>query len=530
MVERWKKPGIYGGRRIDAAGLRSQLCRICGCADHARYFGLRPAFWSRDGAHVYYLAADPSGHKGLWSVGAAGGTSTLVQPGIEAAALAPNGKLAFLKLGANEGLSLWISDGLGSPNAKRYDQGGWDHRSFSRGYVGFSPDGKSIGLWIATWSGASEFWVLPYPAGAPRRAFTFEDGVYPFQWMPDGRHVLFAGSLPGTIGSDIHVADLPSGHFVPLTKTTEDALSPAISPDAKRIAFTVAERDFDVMQFSPSDLKLIPMLASSRNDSNPAWSPTGSQLAFTSDRTGKETIWLRSFADGWERPLVSAQDLGRSWISSFSDLSFSGDGQRLAFSVSQSGGHSIYVFNSAGGPLVKLTSGSADERSPAWSPGEDTLAFATNSNGTWWLATASSSGGTPNLLRSLPSIHDLRWSPKGNLIACNTRDSLFLISPDGKETKATLPGQWLTFDWSKDGATLFGVVRSASGKRAVVKVEAETGHSIELGDLDLPPAAEIGRMSVAPKGDSIAIAVSKPRGDIWLLEGFPSAKSWFGLL
>jgi Tol biopolymer transport system component len=177
--------------------------------------------------------------------------------------------------------------------------------------------------------------------------------------------------------------------------------------------------------------------------------------------------------------------------------------------------------------LIKLTPGFADERAPAWSPGEETIAFATNVKGAWWLATASSSGGAPDLLRRVPSIRDLRWSPHGNLIACNTRDSLLLISADGRQVQATLPGDWLTFDWSKDGSHLIGIVRNRSGKRTVVKVEAEGGHALDLGDLDLPPAAEIGRMSMAADGESIAVAVSKPRGDIWVLQGFPGRRPFF---
>jgi serine/threonine protein kinase len=484
-------------------------------------------FWSEDGSHVYYLSTDDAGRKGLWSVGAAGGVPRLIRPNLEEAAIAPGGAFAYLQHEPEEGLSLWTSVRVDSPDSKRYDQSGWSSRSFSSGYLKFSPDGKSIGLWLASWAGASEFWVLPYPSGAPRRAFTFEDGVYPFQWMPDNRRILFGGVLPGTIGSDLHIADLWLGRFLPVTKTTQDALSPAISPDSKKIAFTIAEHDFDVMRLSVSDLKLTPLVASSRNDFSPAWSPVGSQIAFASDRTGNQKIWLRSLSDGWERPLVSAEDLGRSWISSFNDLSFSSDGQRLAFSASRAGGHSIYVFNSAGGPLIKLTPDSAEERSPAWSPGEDTIAFATNVKGALWLATASSSGGAPTLLRKFASIHDLRWSPHGDLIACNTGTALLMVSADGRETKSISPGQWLTFDWSKDGTHVFGLVRSLNGKRTVVKLDAATGNLVQLGDLDLAPAAEVGRMSMAPDGESIAVAVSKPRGDIWLLEGFPGSESLF---
>ncbi|MBV8812513.1 MAG: PD40 domain-containing protein [Acidobacteriaceae bacterium] len=349
--------------------------------------------------------------------------------------------------------------------------------------------------------------------------------------MPDGHRILFGGVLPGTIGSDLHTADVGSGHILAITKTTQDALQPAISPDSKRIAFTISEHDFDLLQFSVADPTLKPLLASSLNEFSPAWSPLGSQLGFVTDRMGLQQIWVKSVGDGWERPLVSPKDLGRSWISSFSDLSFSPDAQRLAFVASRAGTHSIYLFNYAGGPLIKLLTRTDEERAPSWSPDGNSLAFAVNKNGQWWLATASSGGNTtPSLLRQLPSIHDVRWSPTGNFIACNTRDTLFLISPDGHQMRAISIAQWITFDWQNDGATLIGVLRHADARRSLVSLDIESGAVRDISAVDLPSVAEIGRLSISRQSQQIAIAVSKPRGDIWMLEGFPGAESVLGRL
>ena len=488
-------------------------------------------FWSADGTRIFYLAGDESGASALWSVGATGGVPQRLRGNVKSASIGPNGALAYLAPESGDGLSLWIAPDAQSSNALKYRDSRWPYASFSNGHVSFSPDGKAIGLWLASWGGSSEFWVIPYPAGQPRRAFTFEDGIYPFHWMPDGHRILFGGVLPGTIGSDLHTADVGSGHILAITKTTQDALQPAISPDSKRIAFTISEHDFDLLQFSVADPTLKPLLASSLNEFSPAWSPLGSQLGFVTDRMGLQQIWVKSVGDGWERPLVSPKDLGRSWISSFSDLSFSPDAQRLAFVASRAGTHSIYLFNYAGGPLIKLLTRTDEERAPSWSPDGNSLAFAVNKNGQWWLATASSGGNTtPSLLRQLPSIHDVRWSPTGNFIACNTRDTLFLISPDGHQMRAISIAQWITFDWQNDGATLIGVLRHADARRSLVSLDIESGAVRDISAVDLPSVAEIGRLSISRQSQQIAIAVSKPRGDIWMLEGFPGAESVLGRL
>jgi Tol biopolymer transport system component len=480
-------------------------------------------FWSPDGTRIFYIGSDDAGESDLWSVGASGGAPQQLRKNVKAAAIGPNGALAYLAIESGEGLSLWVAPDARSSQAARYKNERWPYSSFSDGYVSFSPDGKSIGLWLASGRGSSELWTIPYPAaGEPRRALTSEDAVYPFHWMPDSRRILFGGVLPGTIGADLHIADLATGEIVPITKTTQDALQPAISPDAKHIAFTVSEHGFDLLQATLADPTLKPLLASSLNELSPAWSPVNSQLAFVTDRTGTPQIWVKSIDDGWERPVVSAKDLGRSWVSSFGDLSFSADGQRLAFTASRAGTHLIYLFNFAGGPLIQLLSQIEEERSPSWSPDGVSLAFALNRNGHWWLATASSSGNTtPSLIRQLPSIHDVRWSPAGNGIACNTRDALFLVSPDGQQIKTISNAQWVTFDWLKDGSGLVGILRHPDGSRFFASVDVATGSLRELGALNLPSLAEIGRISLSRQTQRIALAVSKPRGDIWMLEGFP---------
>ncbi len=478
-------------------------------------------FWSPDGTRLFYIGSEDSGASDLWSVGASGGSPQMVRRNVRSASMAPNGALAYLASESGEGLSLWTAPDAQSSQGVRYRENKWPYPSFSDGYVSFSRDGKSIGLWLASGRGSSELWTIPYPAGQPRRALTSENGVYPFHWMPDGRRILFGGVLPGTIGADLHIADVGSGEILPITKTTQDALQPTISPDAKHIAFTLSERDFDLFELTVADAALKPLVVSSLNELSPAWSPVNSQLAFVTDRTGTEQIWVKSVDDGWERPLVSPKDLGRSWVSSFGDLSFSADGQRLAFTATHAGTHPIYLFNYAGGPLVQLLSHIEEERSPSWSPDGNSLAFALNRNGQWWLATASSSGNTtPSLVRQLPSIHEVRWSPAGNLIACNTWDTLFLISPDGRQIKAISHAQWSTFDWQKDGSGLIGIVRNPDGRRFLTSLDSATGKTQQLHPLNLPSAAEIGRISLSRKTQRIALAVSKPRGHIWMLEGF----------
>ena len=488
----------------------------------------RQPFWSRDGSKVFYLAPDEKDVNSLWVIGASGGGASRLASDVAAAAVADDSTIAMLRPDANEGLALWMSRGSDANAAERFRASGLPHRSFTRGYLAFSPDGKSLGAWVATWSGESEFWVIPRAEGAARRAFAFADGIYPFSWMPDGRRIVFGGVMPGTSGADLHFVDLDSGRFEPITKTTQDAVQPAVSPEGQRIAFTVREHDFDLLELSAEGGGMRQVLASSRNETSPAWSPVGSQLAYATDRTGTSEIWLKSLQDDWERPLITEKDFGRKWISSFSDLAFSTDGQRLAFTISRAGGHSIYLFNSAGGPPIKLTTAQDEERSPSWSADGNWVAYATHAKGSWWLAKTSSGGnGAPALLAQFPAIREVHWSPSGGLIACSTRENLFLVSAEDNQTKLASKGEWLAFDWLKDGSAILGIERRPDGTRVLASLDVHTGLTKELGALDLPSTAEVERLSVAPDKRRMAVAISKPRGDIWMLEGFPGSRTYF---
>ena len=73
------------------------------------------------------------------------------------------------------------------------------------------------------------------------------------------------------------------------------------------------------------------MLATARNEFDPAWSPTGDQFAFVTDRSGTTEIWTRSRDGVWERPLVTAADFGASRTETLASLAFSPDGRTLAY-------------------------------------------------------------------------------------------------------------------------------------------------------------------------------------------------------
>jgi TolB protein len=104
-----------------------------------------------------------------------------------------------------------------------------------------------------------------------------------------------------------------------------------VAPGGSRIAYATEEVDFDLTLIAPDGQSRRTMLATARNEFDPAWSPAGDQFAFVTDRSGSIEIWTRSRDGVWERPIVTAKDFGDSRTETLASLAFSPDGRTLAY-------------------------------------------------------------------------------------------------------------------------------------------------------------------------------------------------------
>jgi TolB protein len=108
-------------------------------------------------------------------------------------------------------------------------------------------------------------------------------------------------------------------------------------------------------------------------DSDPAWSPDGSKIAFASNRDGRKSDIYVMDADGRNvRRLTRdpAEDCLPSW---------SPDGRRIAFTSYRDGKGEIYVVDVDGGNLRNLTNyPAANDIEPAWSPDGGKIAFVSD--------------------------------------------------------------------------------------------------------------------------------------------------------
>jgi Tol biopolymer transport system component len=415
--------------------------------------------------------------------------------------------------------------------------------------MAFSPDGARLGLSAVPRSVDVEpdkrgwqFWMLPLPDGPPYRRLQWWPNPAPraasFSWLPDSRRVLLSLTSITTPGSDLWLADVSTDRAWPVTRSPDSEFDPSSSPDGDQAVFTRGESDYDLVEVPLPGGPVRPLLASSRDESDPAWSADGNLFAYVTDRNGQPEIWLRS-REGQgrlDRPLITQRDFGDDLTIMLSSPSFSPDGQRVAY---QRNARKpiwplrIWISLTAAGAPTPLLPPSYEgyQSAPTWSPDGQWIAFTNWKEREWTLAKVRvGSGEGPVVLRTdgVPNASP-HWSPTNDWITWETDRGLQLVSPDGKNVRLLTEDQLIVHTWSKDGSAILGVKEADDRRLKLVSIDtrqedhaARTVRSRELADLgpSIPVNSQVRGLSVSADGRTIASSmVTRLHGDLWLVAG-----------
>ncbi|HJR07347.1 MAG TPA: Calx-beta domain-containing protein [Pyrinomonadaceae bacterium] len=139
---------------------------------------------------------------------------------------------------------------------------------------------------------------------------------------------------------------------------------------------------------------------------------------------------------------------------------------KIAFASERDGNYEIYTINPDGGGVARLTTNTASDREPTWSPDGTKLAFVSNRDGNAeiYVMTATGDASGFNLPTRLTNntADDLNpvWSPDGTKIAFvsgrSGNDEIFVVNASGGSPVNLTNNPFDDFDpsWSPDGAKL----------------------------------------------------------------------------
>ena len=112
-------------------------------------------------------------------------------------------------------------------------------------------------------------------------------------------------------------------------------------------------------------------------NTNPAWSPDGRSIGYTSWLTGFPDVIVSHLFEGRMSNPANGNSREQNFLPAFSP-----DGRRMAFNSNRDNNNDIYIVNVDGTGMRRLTNHPAIDTSPTWSPNGQQVAFTSDRTGT----------------------------------------------------------------------------------------------------------------------------------------------------
>jgi Tol biopolymer transport system component len=456
--------------------------------------------WSPDGRQIAFLRGFQ-----LFVIDAGGGEPRRVAPGLAASGVAaygpawsPDGTRIVFAGGEEDAQNMFprsseihvlrVSDGTVTALTTSQNE---------KVAPAWSPDGTAIVFAERVREEPRSELVVIASDGSGRRVLTrpqpleFDDQP---AWSPDGTSVAFVRGRAPTDGQHVFVVRRDGTGLRRLTQP-RSALPAYEGPvwlrDGQTVLFARRSADLD------DDLFVVDsgrggarrLTDNTVRDSDPAWSPDGSRIAFV--RTleygpvgrrdqNLELFVMRADGSGVRRlTRYRQEDVEPTW---------SPDGSRIAFSrrVGRTGLFAIHTIRTDGTGLRRVTAAlPGSPSSPVWSPDGRSIAF-TLDQGTAEipLYLVNANGARPRLVARVADMaQGPQWSPDGRLIAVTgltgcggpcVISALYVVRPDGSGLRKLADNMGGSLAWSPDGRWL------AVAAGPIVLLDPRSGATREL--------------------------------------------------
>ena len=226
------------------------------------------------------------------------------------------------------------------------------------------------------------------------------------EFKPAGT-ILYSSTPTRVRDWDLFTVPAAGGQVTQLTDTRDFEQNPQWSPDGQRILYTIGDvmSNIDVALMDADGSNAIRLTQHRESDKEACWSPDGSRIAFVSQRDGDIASWIMNVDGSEPRKLVQGRH--PSWAP---------DGRTIAFTSGQfEGNDEIYVINTDGSDMRRLTTDKRFDWFPSWSPDGRWLAFNSERFGGQELMIANPANGDQIRITIAELTFELapEWSPDG---------------------------------------------------------------------------------------------------------------------
>ena len=255
---------------------------------------------------------------------------------------------------------------------------------------------------------------------------------------------------------EIWAMDYDGANQHPITTLGSISLSPHVSPDGSRLAFSsFTGSSWEIRMFSFDLNRLVSFPRYGRTNLTPGWTPDGTRLAFSSSRSGTPEIYVVDQSGGNLHRITNSGTTNVSptwnrktgtqiaWVSRRGDIpqiymmgsdgtnvqqmtdtgyavspSWSPNGQFLAFSWMRHygpgapGSEDIYIMDIVSKQWVQLTHDGGRNDFPSWSPDGRHIVFQSNRSGSLQIWSMLADGTNQKQLTTSSSNSEPDWSWK----------------------------------------------------------------------------------------------------------------------
>ena len=229
--------------------------------------------------------------------------------GVASFAVSKTGSLLYQETSVSESMLVWVNQS-GEVEPIQTELGMYSQ-------LRLDPDGQRLAF-SRQIGRASDIWVLDLGRDA-RTRLTFEGTINNAPvWTPDGTHIVF-NSVRARPGIYRRSADGSGEAELLLARSVGPQVPESISPEGRMLAFVElnpeTQRDIWMLPLD-GEGSAFPFLDSPFSEQSPRISPDGRWLAYVSDETGRNEVYLRSVPDrSAKQPISTSGGYSPVWSS-----------------------------------------------------------------------------------------------------------------------------------------------------------------------------------------------------------------------
>jgi len=270
----------------------------------------------------------------------------------------------------------------GSRLALLVNDGGWKVRPLNyahgREYLDldprYSPDGQRIAFRRGG-NPTSDIYIVAARGGAVTRLTEIRSRISGFDWLPDGRGIVFSSDHEGQ--QALYALDIESRRILPLD--IDNAAFPDVAARTWAMTYQLEGWRSALAEVTlQGDVPRHRILsASSGRDRAASLSPDDSRIAFVSDRDGTQQLWMLERGSGALRRLTEHAGV------SVDAPHWSADGRRLLYVTRARGQHQLWEMLVDDGATRHLVTSKASLRNAVYG-GNDMSVWYTAWDGSAW--------------------------------------------------------------------------------------------------------------------------------------------------